>query len=86
MKKIVTYKGAKVKIEFDKYNLTREDVSNQFRHGTQEFVINGKSYLTKWESKTAKSGRCNTVLIYEGHRFGDSEKKAIEFIIARSGL
>ena len=49
MKKIVTYKGAKVKIEFDKSNLTREDVSNQFRHGTREFVINGKSYLTEWE-------------------------------------
>jgi len=44
MKKIVTYKGEKIKIEFDKSNFTRVDVSNQLRHGTRKFAINGKSY------------------------------------------
>ena len=89
MKKTVVYKNDKIKVDFVKDNHTRIiDKTDGIRiikaHGTHDFIINGKKYVTLWTMnyKTKPSVQ----LHFEGFTCAHSEKKIIEHIISKYGI
>ena len=89
MKKTVTYKGEKIKIDFEKANHTRvidekDGISIVRAHGTHDFIINGKAYTTEW--KLVNKNKSSVTRSFEGFTCGDSEKKIAEHIISKYGL
>lgn len=89
MKKTVKYNGENIKVSFTTINFTRvvdkmEGIRIVEAHGTEEFIINEKTYTVNWmmKHKTKPSIR----LEFEGFICGDSEKKMIEHILEKYGI
>jgi hypothetical protein len=90
MKKTVVYNGENIKVIFTKENFEREILGysqNGYPNhskGTHDFVINSKKYTINWESR--RDATASNTFKFEGFKCGDSEKKMIEFIIAKYGI
>ena len=89
MNKTVTYNGEKTKVTFEKANHTRvidkmDGIRIADAHGTEDFIINGKTYQVEWTMKYKTTH--SVQLHFAGFTCGDSEKKMIEHIISKYGL
>ena len=89
MKKTVQYNGENIKVSFNKANHTRvidKKIGDSIvmAHGTQDFVINVKSYLTHWSMR--RKEKASTTLSFDGISCGDSEKKIVELILLKHGI
>ena len=89
MKKTVTYQNEKIKVNFETSNHTRivdrmDGIRVADAHGSNDFIINGKTYRVEWTMKYKKTH--SVQLQFEGFTCGDSEKKMIEFIISKYGI
>ena len=89
MKKTVTYKNEKIKVDFESVNQTRivdrmEGIRIADAHGTKDFIINGKTYQVEWTMSYKNTH--SVQLHFEGFTCGDSEKKMIQHIISKHGI
>lgn len=85
MKKTVTVKGEKLKVNFNSRVISRDVViKNERYENTWEFVIDGKPYIVNSISTIGKKlfSKLSTRFIYKGVTFPDSEKKVIEYILS----
>ena len=90
MKKVISYNGEKIKVYFRKANFSR-NISRYASptlmveaKGTNDFIINGKSYTVSWHMK--RKEKASTTLSFEGFTCGDNEKKMIEHIVEKYGI